>query len=728
MAQKTWQMKVHVDRPELAELLDRRLAQWNEAVAGTVAVLMDMRAGRLGPSGRAMWAYCAKNVQSDPLTWLTKPLPDPPKDTDKFSLSQQYRVEHAETKNHDNDGGHSQLSAVRDSIPNGMWGQMHRRSIEYIKSYEELHKLWQSEHAEWIKAKQKWEDEHPDYMKVRPLVEAFERERGAARGSRVRWTAWCDFLLGSPEIVSWQTPGTRAVHPTQEQIDEIIQKKPRKKVAGALNGLVFKLNPELAAFDREHNSYEREYVRRRAKRRHPDGFRHRPSFTLPSIEKHPDWPRFKGGEGWQNLCLDAGTVELALYEEGKGKWTRVSFVADRRIRALRRLAEPIKITEGKRKTLNYEWQTPAGDTVPAQPQGLKLVKRDGSGGGWHLLVSFEIAPPPCAIGIAQKSAGKYAVSWQQKELAKQDWTPDEPLLTCAVDLGIRDLGAASIARSVLDPETKDWTSEIIARRVLHNRFFLGEGRERAINIPSLSEVARVKKQLRRMRRATGKMAPGKESCARMAAHYRNMQEDRFKKGVAAIFCYARHYGAAAVIFEDLKMLNPDSANDRGINAALSSWNRGAIVGFAEQAAETYGLRVFKVPSYFTSRICAACDAMGIRFDRGAPKWRAKRAKVLEGKSGDALRNTPHLHHLGHWFVCPACERQVHADINASENLHRVLLGLFPKTATVKSKNRNGRAYVWRVNGHEVDKDTIETGAQRVLGLDPAGEPMPETPF
>ena len=714
-------MKVHNDSPELHGLLEKALDDWNTAVAGTVAVLIDMRSGRLGPTGADFWNYCKDKVQDDPLTWLTRPLTEPSPSTNmlKHELSVAYRHAHRNSQAHTAEGGHEALTAIRDAIPNSVWGQMHRRSIEFIKSYEELHKLWEKEHAEWLIEKATWEDEHPHYMRVRPHVEAFQRERGAARGSRIRWAAWCDFLLSTPAIAAWATPGTEAIPPTEAQLGEIAASKPKKKVARAQRDLVFGLNPELAAFDRVHGAYERDFARTYAKRRHHDGFRHRPSFTLPALPAHPDWPRFKGGEGWQKLDLEARTIELAL-KEGRTKWTRIPFVADRRLRALSKAEQPIKI---RRTNYHYEWRSPSGDIVPAQPQGLKLVQRDGA---WHLLVSFDIAPPPCAIEIEQKAAGKYAVSWQQKKLTEQEWTSELPLVTCAVDLGIRDLGAASIALSVLDPESKQWTISLVARRILHNRFFLDEGRSRAINIPSLPEIARVQRRLRSMRRATGRMAPAKVSCARMAAHYRNMQDDRTKKGVAAILFYARHHGASGVVFENLTMLNPDAANERGVNAALSRWNRGAIVAFAEQAAEGYGLRVFKVPSYFTSRICSACGKMGTRFDRGASKWRVKRSKELDGQSPDALRNVPRLHHLGHWFVCPNCARQVHADINASENLHRVLLGVFPAVKTVEK--RDGRSWAWEVDTARVDRDSIEAGAKRVLGLDSAGHPLLDTPF
>lgn len=723
MAQKTWRMKLLIDSPELTETLETRLGKWNEAVAGTVKVLMDMRSGRLGPTGTELWLYSRKSVQSDPLSWLTSDLPVLTEKTnqEKYNLSDAYRHAHLNASGHTADGAHQGLMAVRAALPNA-WGQMHRRAIELIKSYEELCKTWRTDHKTWVGEHEEWKQSHPHYRAVRPIIEAFQAQHGAARGSRIRWAAWGAFLLDTPELSAWRKPDTVAVRPTDEQIALVTLKKPKKKVAGALMDLVFELNPELAALDREHKDYERRYARTYARRRHPDGFRHRPSFTLPSVESHPDWPRFKAKEGWQNFNLENRTVELSLGDGRLNKWTRLHFGIDRRLAALCPIDEPVKINNNTLYTC--QWQTPAGDLVPAQPQGLKLIKHDGA---WHLHISVDIAPPPCAIDIEQKAAGKYAPSWQQKKLQEQVWTKATPLITCAVDLGIRDLGAASIAHCTFDTQTEAWSIELRARRILHNRCFVDSGHQKTpINIPALPEIARTQRQLRRMRRATGTMAPEKASCARMAVHYRNMQEDRFKKAVAAIFLYARHHGASAVIFEDMEKFNPDSANERGINAALARWNRGAIVSFAEQAAEGYGLRVFKVPPYWTSRICPRCDAMGTRFDRGAPRYGKRRANALAGKDADALRNVPRLHYLGHWFVCPNCGHQAHADLNASENIHRVLLGTFPKVKPVDT--RNGRSFAWTINGVRVDKDQIENGARRVLGLDLDNQPLPETPF
>jgi len=183
------------------------------------------------------------------------------------------------------------------------------------------------------------------------------------------------------------------------------------------------------------------------------------------------------------------------------------------------------------------------------------------------------------------------------------------------------------------------------------------------------------------------------------AHYRGLREDRYKKVVAAVFQYAKHHGAEVIVFEDLKKLLPDAANERGVNSALQRWNRGQVVGFARKIAEDYGLRVVTVPAFHTSMLCARCGLMGARFNRD--------------RSGFSMDR------LGHWFACPECGRQIHADINASENLHKVLLGTFP---ACKKIARQPATY--QLGGEVVLRDDVDNAVHSMMARAAIGE----TPF
>lgn len=71
----------------------------------------------------------------------------------------------------------------------------------------------------------------------------------------------------------------------------------------------WKVNPELEALDKLHGFYEREYVRRRKTKRNPDGFDHRPTFTMPDAYRHPRWFVFNAPQtnpsGWRNWFCQA---------------------------------------------------------------------------------------------------------------------------------------------------------------------------------------------------------------------------------------------------------------------------------------------------------------------------------------------------------------------------------------------------------------------------------------
>ena len=470
----------------------------------------------------------------------------------------------------------------------------------------------------------------------------------------------------------------------------------RRHAARHERELVFEKNPQLNEYDRLHGQYEREFVRTYAKRKHADGFRQRPTFTLPSLPTRPEWPRFQREQNWKSLDLEGNAIELRLLDEaGKNKWFCFRFVPDPRLSEIKRLPEAAKIG---RTNYEYGWRTPSGHPTQIEPQGAKLIFRSDA---TFLSMTFNIRPPQSRLPYDQAAATKYSAKWSLSKFWEHN--PDVGVTTCAVDLGIRHLGATSIACEGV----------VTKRRILHNRISLPDS-PAVVNVPSLAEIARVQRQLRRARRKTGKMSLAKTSCRHLQEHYRNMQADRFKKAAAALCAYASHFGADFLIFEDLQRLVPDTVNERGVNRALANWNRGAIVDFAEKIAEDYCLRVVKVPAYHTSRICASCNGVGQRFDQGVR--RPFRKPRRDFSVTDEERRSVRLSFLGHWFYCPKCHRRIHADINASENLHRVFLGTFPKA------KRDGDFLL--VDGERIELATIKAEAENQLALASYGP----TPF
>lgn len=648
MGTKSWSVKLYLPtEEERAEVADA-ISRWNRGVRGICRVLLACRRGDLGETGREVWEYVSGSKQAYHVVYgltgelrLTNRAGKPPSEQtqEKHRLVRRFLEEH---------GPQRDLLQARKRL-GVLWKQAIHAAVERIKSYQEHVQAWQEEHQQWIGEKREWEDGHPHYMELRPLIDAFHREHGVTRGRRIRWHKWLAFL-SRPEVAQWLGDGAMVDPLTAEERAEAQRK--RRGAARRERDAFFAKNPHLERLDRLHSEYERLYARTHAKRRNPDGFRHRPTFTLPSLPNRPDWPRFQGKEGWRKLDLPARTIDLKL-GEGRDGWKTLRFVPDPRLSRLALLPEPQK--EG-RETYAYRFTNRDGRGVLAQPQGIKLLHKPG---GIVLSISIAFQPAACQIDVRQQHITKYAWTWTVKQLRERELTPT----TCAVDLAVRHLGGVTIARA----------GEVTARRILHNRFYLpGTERERAINVPSLAEIAEVRWRLRKMKRRSGRPSPEKRSCRQLQEHYNHLCEDRFKKAVAAIFAYARHHQASLVLFEDLKKLRPDSANERGVNAALQRWNRGRVVAFAQAIAEDAGMRVVTVPAFYTSRICGRCGEPGVRFDQGRKR----------GDDGPVARDAIRMHHLGHWFYCTGCGRRIHADLNASENLHRVFGGTFPEVKRV----------------------------------------------
>ena len=679
MGIKSWRVKLWVESPEIRATLEYCLSLWNTSAALLCRHVLAMRRGDFGPEGQAIWEHLKKTPHNFHVLY-------PISNGSGIEKTTRY---YPDARAFVNKYGYGALGPVR-SASGCLWKQLTKAVRERTHSYDKTCEKWSEEHSKWLEERAKWEAEHPEYMAIRPLIDTFHAKHGVTRGRRNRWALWLQFLMETPELVRWRNKTAKVVPLTDSELKRIRSK--RRGAARREQALFYEKNPELAELNRIHGIYERRFARSAAKRKNPDGFRHRPTFTLPSEAKYPDWPRFQAGEGWRDLDLDRRTICLKLPTDGgSARWVQVHFVPDPRLQRLARLKQPVK--EGATR-YDYSLDMPSGHTVLAQPQEVRLIRR---GSSYFATIRLSLHSAPSAIPVPQTAASSPAGMLRK---IRTD-APELKLITCAVDLGVRHLGAATIARE----------GEIIGRRILHNRFLAPGADGGVINIPSLPQIAQVRRQIRCAQRRSGRISPKVAGCRHLWTHYRHLCEDRYKKAVAAIFGFARAHGAHIVLFEDLKMLNPDSANERGVNRALQNWNRGRIVEFAKNTAEDAGLCVVTVPAYWTSRICARCNAFGVRFNQG------QRRKP--GDDGHVSRVACELDFLGHWFLCASCGRSVHADLNASENLHRVFLGTFPTVQTIQRQPR-----IYEINGQRVALDEIQQRAVEILASRRAGD----TPF
>lgn len=683
MGQKSWNLKLYLEDDD-RQLVDQTIERWNAGVRDICLVLLRMRRGDWGESGRALWDYLAQaRTRYHVLYYLTdppKPRPASKAGAEEWDIAQPFLEVHGKVDT---------LVKARFETLGCFWGWAIRAARERITSYHEHVAAWETEHKAWLEEKAEWETEHPQYMRLRPLIEQFHEESGVTRGRWGRWGKWLEFLE-RPEVVDWEQTGATLDPLTDD--DREWAKKNRKNAVARERKRLFEKNPQLQRFHDLHRTYERRFART-GRRRNPDGFRHPPTFTLPSLPNRPDWPRLQRNEGWRNLDLERQTIDLLLpgRDGRRGVWSTFRFVPDPRMRRLTRLVEPFK--PKTREIYEYSWHNQLGERTYAQPAGIKLIQREG---GIFASISFNLYPVESPIPVAQKHAGKYSPRWVREKIREE--APDLPLTTCAIDLAVSHLGAATVARE----------GEVFARRLLNHRFHTPAGdRDHAINIPTMQQLNQARRALSRARAKTGGVRRGDDAFVRHRQRYRHLKDDRIKKAVAAMFQYARHYDARILLFEDLQALRPDAALDRGLNSAMQRWNRGMIVQFAKQVAEDFGLRVLTVGAGYTSRLCARCDSLGVRFDQG------RRARRFEDNSASepAARTELRAAKLGDWFYCPDCRRRVHADLNASENLHRVFLGTFPKAKGLST--RDGV----HVDGRQIKYADVERAAADALGLD-----------
>lgn len=531
-------------------------------------------------------------------------------------------------------------------------------AFQAMSSHDELMARWATEHDEWLTKRRKWEAENAEYMKVRPQLDAFEREHGQAAKRRQRWHKWLEFLRANPALAAWRggQPVVNAISP--EGQDRIRRAKPSKRNKTEAEEF-FSVNPELRELDKLHGDYQREFVRPWAKKRNPDGFRHRPTFTEPSPDKHPFWFQFKKGKGkentWYNLDLDECTICLrVLGTDGpapKSEWRTYRFRPDPRLRLLKKASPPLK------EKFTYAFPDPAFPNEPPRPaeiRGAKLIFHPARpDGAVYLSFTCDMPDLDSRLSVTQKSCDKYSTDWVRKKVVAE--LGAEPV-TCAVDLGLRHLGAATVRRD----------GKIVAARFLREEDEPGKG-------PSLTAIGRHKRALAKGRRKRGKPVAGQESFVELQRHVDKMGQDRFKKGARRIVRFARENGADIIVLEKLGGerggLIPDAECQRCINRALVSWNRGNLTKWVKQLAADAGLRIVEVSPYMTSQLCSRCGSMGARFS---------------ARDGEAV-----FEPVGKMFACPDCGYIANADHNASVNLHRRFYRELPE---VERPDRNKRIF------------------------------------
>lgn len=592
-----------------------------------------------------------------------------------------------------------------DGLPDSLFQPLIRDAVAYISGHDELLRNWQNEHAEWLKKRAEWEakDEHRKYLVLRSRFDEFEKTVGGKAGKRrERWHLYLKWLRENPDLAAWRGAAS-AVHSLDAKaLARVAKAKPWKQRSVEAEEF-WKANPELFALDRLHGAYEREFVRRRKTKKNPDGFEHRPTFTMPDSILHPRWALFNAPQtspkGYRALRLphgrDAfGAVELCLLvdERQNGEWPHewmaVRFRADPRLAQFTERSETTTFGKGKKKgqpktKLSYYFTDDqlGGIRRPAQISGAKLILEDirlnpdGTlkSATPYLVFACTIDDQPLtdrARSIQSSETGEVTKTGKKRKSKKLP----EGLVSCAVDLGVRNLGFLTLATFAGDDQIRvlrarnQWLGEVEA----DGRWSRG---------PDLAHIGAHKREIRRLRRLRGKPVKGEASHVELQQHIDGMSKDRFKKAARAIASFALntsghanpktgeiHPRADVLIVEKLAGLIPDAERERGVNRALVAWNRGQLVTRLKEVAKDAGIKLFEVHPAGTSQCCSKCGALGRRY-----------SVVRDGETHAPVVRFGWVEKL---FACPnpACGGRnplrrdrpftCNADHNASVNLHR----------------------------------------------------------
>jgi len=590
--------------------------------------------------------------------------------------------------------------ALLFDLPNSMRQIVSREAVTIISGHDELTAIWHKEHAAWSKQKAEWQNgaENQRYLALRPKFAAFEEEVGGAiTKRRGRWHLYLQWLPEHPELAAWRG-GPAIVRKLDHAALLRVQRSRPSKQRTVEAEEFWKINPELKVLDRLHGDYESRFVRRRKTKKNSDGFDHRPTFTLPHPVNHPRWFVFNAPQtspqGYGDLKLPAepngfGTISLRLLtgEKSEGgypsNWRTVRFKADPRLADFRQVSVKYRTNKGASKGTEREKRgyifvdRQLKLERKATISGAKLVFRDirlNPDGSLSSATPYLIFT--CNIDDELMTERAKAIKWSdtgeitKKGKPRKKKTLPSSLVSCAIDLGHRHLGFATIAQA-----------EETGLRILRSRNLwighketTGHHPGRWCEGPDLAHLGQHKRKLRALRRLRGKPVKDERTHVELQGHIDDMAEDRFKKGARAIINFALNTDnridektgkpiprADVLLLENLENLIPDAERERGINRMLVQFNRGNLVKRVKEMAADAGLKVFEVSPFGTSQVCSKCGELGRRYS-------IRRQQVPE----DPTQTRPDIHFglVEKLFACPKCNYRANADHNASVNLHR----------------------------------------------------------
>jgi len=150
---------------------------------------------------------------------------------------------------------------------------------------------------------------------------------------------------------------------------------------------------------------------------------------------------------------------------------------------------------------------------------------------------------------------------------------------------------------------------------------------------------------------SGKPIRGEQSNVQLWQHIRRMNKDVAHKTARAIANVCARYPGCVLLFERLRKIKTrGGSKSRRLNRKQANQLRGQINRLSREKAFAQGTVTVEVNPHGTSQYCSRCGAQGQRFSScGNQRLKARGGKL---------------------FCCSACMYEVHADWNASVNVHR----------------------------------------------------------
>lgn len=742
MATKTYRARIVNADERLRDALDRTHMIFVRCLAQMIQRYLDMKNGKYGSEAKQLVEILldkSNTFAHGVMDQLSRPQVTSGLDADWVELAKEYHRQHGPMFLQadafavvDGIEVHTKSHGKADPVPGRLpvtakfWHQVCDSASAFIKSYYALLEEWRKERKQWLAQREEWQQEHPEFMSFRngpyqQFLESCEQARvefQKAAGQQPtikrkdkntsgkkfsRWHLWYEWIVARPEIIEWRGKAKREdfrLVPEEEQ-QKIRLRNPRqdKQVSKFLNWLIDN-NPELKALEALRKQYMNQFR----------SFRKPPTFTIPSPQKHPYWFTFELGEMYRNVDFEKGSIKLCLIDRDDSgilslRWFDAQFSCDPRLRPSWR-GEKFR-TEGRFPP--FIQTKNAGRILGKAAESAEDRKAGYAGAKLYIRQSrkellFTVIEQDCPQPV------RWTKVKDRKCPADNVRSPEGervPLKVLSIDLGIRRAAAFAVG-------TGTWADDSWQVQWEKKGFLQGD------SAPSLMDIRRHDRVLRKQRSRQGRAPRGERTFADFQDHRTDMADDRFKKVANAIIETARRHRVHLILFENLSSLLFTAYDERWMNRQLRDMNRRQIVTYVKPQAQEFGILCDdEISPWMTSKVCSRCFRPGWRFSMKQKE--PVRAGVLDVLSTGY--GYPIWEPGGHLFRCPHCGYRVHADLNAAGNIGAKFFGLGFWSGF---KYKDG-TFSWQENGDLQSfcaKDEFEVWASQAKQR----KAMQETPF